>query len=211
MEGGILVFGPDMIFRIPALLIALTVHEYAHARVAVALGDSTPKFQGRLTLNPLPHLDPIGLIMLWVAQIGWAKPVEVNARNFTNWRQGMMQVALAGPGANLLTAFISMLLMALLVKAGFIEEWALTLLRMIYTYNIIFAIFNMIPIPPLDGSKVLMNYLPAKWAYQYENVNPAFTMILLIGLVYMGAIGYIIYPIQSGINYLMSQVLMFIF
>lgn len=204
-------FGPDMIFRIPALLIALTVHEYAHARVAVALGDPTPRFQGRLTLNPLPHLDPIGLIMLWIAQIGWAKPVEVNARNFKNWRQGMMQVALAGPGANLLTAFLSVLMMALLVKVGVYEDWALTLLRMIYTYNIIFAIFNMIPIPPLDGSKVLMNYLPAKWAYQYESVNPTFCMILLIGLVYMGAIGHIIYPIQSGINFLMSQVLMFIF
>ena len=88
-------FDADMIFRIPALLIALTIHEYAHARVAVHLGDPTPRFQGRLTLNPIPHLDPIGLIMLWLVQFGWAKPVEVEARNFKNWRQGMMWVALA--------------------------------------------------------------------------------------------------------------------
>ena len=98
-------FGPDMIFRLPALLIALTIHEYAHARVAVALGDPTPKFQGRLTLNPIAHLDPIGLIMLWLVQFGWAKPVEVNARNFKNWDKDMMWVALAGPGSNILIPF----------------------------------------------------------------------------------------------------------
>ena len=90
-------FGPDMIYAIPGLLIALTVHEYAHAKVADNLGDFTPRMNGRLTLNPVAHIDPIGLIMLFFAQIGWAKPVPINLNNFDDWRKGEMQVSLAGP------------------------------------------------------------------------------------------------------------------
>lgn len=199
-----------MIFRIPALLIALTIHEYAHARVAVHLGDPTPRFQGRLTLNPIPHLDPIGLIMLWLVQFGWAKPVEVEARNFKNWRQGMMWVALAGPAANLIVAFISMVVMVILLKFNVLTDWLIETLKMIYTYNIIFAIFNMIPIPPLDGSKVLMNFLPNKLAYQYESYS-RYGSFILIALVYIGVIGAIIRPIQYFINFLMNQFIMLIF
>ena len=150
-------FGPDMIFRLPALLIALTIHEYAHARVAVALGDPTPKFQGRLTLNPIAHLDPIGLIMLWLVQFGWAKPVEVNARNFKNWDKDMMWVALAGPGSNILMAFTAGLVYALVNKFGVNVDALNQILTLTCVYNMYFAIFNLLPIPPLDGSKVLSN------------------------------------------------------
>lgn len=198
-----------MIFRIPALLIALTIHEYAHARVAVALGDPTPKFQGRLTLNPVAHLDPFGLIMLWLVQFGWAKPVEVNARNFKNWRQGMMWVSLAGPGANLITGFIAMFLMVLLTKVGINEQWLLTTLQLTCSYNIMFAVFNLLPIPPLDGSKVLMNYLPGKWAYQYQSYAQYGTFILM-GLIFLGVISFIISPIIRWILIAMINIISFI-
>ena len=189
-------FGPDMIFRLPALLIALTIHEYAHARVAVALGDPTPKFQGRLTLNPIAHLDPIGLIMLWLVQFGWAKPVEVNARNFKNWDKDMMMVALAGPGSNILMAFTAGIVYALVNKFG-VNIYALNeVLTLTCIYNIYFAIFNLIPIPPLDGSKVLANYLPKKYAYEYNNFARYGTFVL-IGLVYVGLIGVVITPISK--------------
>lgn len=202
-------FDENMIFRIPALLIALTVHEYAHARIAVSLGDSTPRLQGRLTLNPIAHLDPIGLIMLWLVQFGWAKPVQVNARNFDNWRQGMMYVALAGPGANLITAFSSLILMALCLKLGLMEYWLITTLQLIFSYNVIFAVFNLLPIPPLDGSKVLMNYLPGRLAYRYEGFEQYGTFVL-IALVYLGVIGIILNPLINGVMGAMMSIVRFI-
>ena len=108
----------DIIAGIPGLIMALVVHEYAHARVAVAMGDFTPKATGRLTLNPVSHIDPIGLLMLLVAQFGWAKPVMINPMNFRNFKKGELFVALAGPAANLVLAFAAVLLMALWVKLG---------------------------------------------------------------------------------------------
>ena len=189
-------FGPDMIFRLPALLIALTIHEYAHARVAVALGDPTPKFQGRLTLNPIAHLDPIGLIMLWLVQFGWAKPVEVNVRNFKNWDKDMMWVALAGPGSNILMAFTAGIVYAIVNKFGVNVDALIQILTLTCIYNIYFAIFNLLPIPPLDGSKVLSNYLPKKYAYEYNNFARYGTFVL-IGLVYLGIVGFIVSPISK--------------
>lgn len=198
-------FDSDMIFRIPALLVALTVHEYAHARVAVALGDPTPRFDGRLTLNPLPHLDPIGLIMLFLVQFGWAKPVQINPRNFKDWKQGTMYVSLAGPAANLLAAFIAIILMSLCFKFGVNEYWLLATLRMILSYNIMFAVFNMLPVPPLDGSKVLLRFLPPRLAYQYESYGQ-YGSIILILLVYMNVVGFILTPIIRGIMTAMMTV-----
>ena len=203
-------FDADMIFRIPALLIALTVHEYAHARVAVALGDPTPRFEGRLTLNPIAHLDPFGLIMLWLVQFGWAKPVSVNPRNFKNGRQGMMFVSLAGPGANLITAFVAMLIWGILDAIGIREYWIITTLSLICRYNIIFAVFNMLPIPPLDGSKVLMNYLPGRLAYQYESYSQ-YGSLILMGLIISGLVGIIINPIAGWILKIMGLIVTFIF
>lgn len=202
--------GPDMIFRIPALLIAMTVHEYAHARVAVALGDPTPRLEGRLTLNPVAHLDPIGLLMLWIAQFGWAKPVQVNPRNFDNGSRGMMYVSLAGPGANLITAFVAMAAVLVAMNFGMRQDWLITTLQLIYSYNIIFAVFNMLPIPPLDGSKVLMNFLPGRIAYEYAGME-RYGMFILIALVFTNVTSVILGPIINFLSYSMMQVLSFIF
>jgi Zn-dependent protease len=154
-------FDADMIFRIPALLIALTVHEYAHARAAVSLGDPTPRLLGRLTLNPVAHLDPIGLIMLWLFKFGWAKPVPINPSYFKNYRQDMLLVSLAGPVSNMLLALLTAFLIVILAKMQLLGGGWIKVLSMTYTYNIILAIFNLVPIPPLDGSKVLASILPA--------------------------------------------------
>ena len=163
-------FGPDMLYRIPALLVALTIHEYAHARVAVALGDPTPKVLGRVTLNPLSHLDPVGLIMLWLVQFGWAKPVPINPNNFADWKRGTRLVSLAGPVANILLSFVMAILFTGLIKMGLIDgsHWLANVIRLTYIYNIIFAVFNMFPIPPLDGSKVVSSFLPNEMAWRYE-------------------------------------------
>lgn len=202
-------FDADMIFRIPALLIALTIHEYAHARVAVSLGDPTPRFMGRLTLNPVAHLDPIGLIMLWLFRFGWAKPVPINPSNFKDGRRGMIYVSLAGPGSNILTAFVVALLIGILAKFQLLASPWYEILQLTYVYNIIFAIFNLLPIPPLDGSKVLMSFLPGRQAYALQGLE-RYGPFLLMGLVYIGVIGAITYPIQIALSTLIRSIIAFI-
>ena len=200
-------FGPDMIYGIPGLLVAMTVHEYAHARVADNLGDMTPRMNGRLTLNPVAHIDPIGLIMLFFAQIGWAKPVPINLSNFDNWRKGEMQVSLAGPIANLLTAFISTIIFALTVKIGTAPHWVYSVLQLMIIFNVNFAIFNMVPIPPLDGSKVLAVLLPGRLAYQYQtSIVNRYSFLILIILVFTGILGMIIWPISHFIISILNMI-----
>lgn len=203
-------FDPDMIFRIPALLITLTIHEYAHARVAVSLGDPTPRFLGRLTLNPIPHLDPIGLIMLWLFKFGWAKPVPVNPANFSNERMGMLWVAFAGPASNILLALLTAIVITLSYPFGLLTDEVLKMLRWIYTYNIIFAIFNLLPIPPLDGGKIVASLLPPRMAYTYEKIEPYGTWILM-ALVWVGVAGVVIYPLQSVLHKAISFIVNIIF
>lgn len=163
-------FGFDIISiiaGIPGLIIAMVVHEYAHARVAVSMGDFTPRMMGRLTLNPLAHVDPLGLLMLLIAKFGWAKPVVINPRNFKSWRQGEILVSLAGPVSNLITAFFFILILEIYLRIDLpLTQGVKLVMYLIIIYNINFAIFNMIPIPPLDGSKVLMALLPGEWAYR---------------------------------------------
>lgn len=193
-------FGPDMLYRIPALLIALTIHEYAHARVAVALGDPTPKVLGRVTLNPLSHLDPVGLIMLWLVQFGWAKPVPINPNNFADWKRGTRLVSLAGPVANILLSLVMAILFTGLIKMGVINgnDWLSNVIRLTYVYNIIFAVFNMFPIPPLDGSKVVSSFLPNEMAWRYESIE-RYGIYIILALSWLGVIWGILSPIADGI------------
>lgn len=184
-----------LIAGLPGLVIALVIHEYAHAKAADVMGDFTPRMTGRLTLNPMAHIDPIGLIMLLVVRFGWAKPVMINARNFRNWRQGELLVAAAGPVANLIVAFISLLAMAVLFKLGMFSEGVRLVLSMMVLFNINFAIFNMLPLPPLDGSKVMMVLLPGRLAYKLMSLE-RYSFIILIFLMMTPFLTMILIPLQ---------------
>jgi len=200
-------FDADMIFRIPALLIALTVHEYAHARAAVTLGDPTPRLLGRLTLNPVAHLDPIGLIMLWLFKFGWAKPVPINPSYFKNYRQDMLIVSLAGPASNMLLALLTAFLIGILAKMQLLNGSWIKVLWMTYSYNIVLAIFNLIPIPPLDGSKILASILPGQQGRIFDQIEQ-YGPFILMGLVYIGVIGMITYPLEKGLSYVINAIVM---
>ena len=198
-------FDENMIFRIPALLIALTIHEYAHARVAVWMGDETPKVLGRLTLNPIAHLDPFGLIMLWLFKFGWAKPVPINPNNFKNWRKGTMLVSLAGPSANIIMAFLAAIIYGILAKSQLMSGGVDTVLKLTYSYNLIFAVFNLIPLPPLDGSKVLTSLLPARQADMMERIEP-YAPFILLALVYLNVINIIITPFYNALSFIINLI-----
>lgn len=178
----------SMIYSFPVILVALTFHEFAHGYTAHLLGDPTPRQQGRLTLNPLAHLDLLGTLMMLVARFGWAKPVQVNPFYFKGDRQrGMLLVALAGPLANILVAFIGALLYNLF---GVHAETVLIdynyfsfFLRNLVSINIYLALFNLIPVPPLDGSKILLGLMPRKYhdsIYALEAYGPMILMLLIL-------------------------------
>ena len=207
-------FGFDlmgMIAGIPGLVIAMCVHEYAHARTAVAMGDFTPRMMGRLTLNPMAHIDPVGLLMLLIARFGWAKPVVINPRNFKNWRRGELLVSLAGPAANLITAFIAVFVLAIYLNFGLhLTHGMVLVIRLIIIYNINFAIFNMIPIPPLDGSKILMALLPSQYAYKIASLE-RYSFIILVAFMMTPIISWIFIPMQRFIFTLFNAILSLIF
>lgn len=200
----------DMIFRIPALLIALTFHEYAHARAAVSLGDPTPRYDGRLTLNPLPHLDPIGLIMLWLFSFGWAKPVIINPFNLRDSKHGMLLVSLAGPAMNIGLALVSMFILAAVGKIGGLPIELEKVLIYIYKFNLVLAVFNLIPLPPLDGSQIVSSLLPGRQAEVFERIAP-YGPFILIGLVYVGLIGTITGPATRLLHGLITAIVYAIF
>ena len=197
----------SIIAGLPGLLLALVLHEYAHARVAVAMGDFTPKLTGRLTLNPMAHIDPIGLLMLLVARFGWAKPVMVNPRNFKDMKKGNILVALAGPAANFLTAFVTLFIMMVLFKMGMLNTVGIkTVLSMIVLFNINFGIFNLIPLPPLDGSKILLEFLPGELAYKYMGIE-RYSFIILIILIMTPVLSSILVPLSSLILHIFETIL----
>ncbi|MDZ7374317.1 MAG: site-2 protease family protein [candidate division KSB1 bacterium] len=169
----------------PPILLALTLHEYAHARVADSLGDPTPRLSGRLTLNPLAHLDLVGTILLFVARIGWAKPVPVNPYYFRDPRAGMLYVSLAGPAANLLTALVFGALCRFWGLRSLVplHGGALGILEMMLVLavyiNLVLAAFNLIPVPPLDGSKILAGILGGNIGRLYGELGRYGSLFLL--------------------------------
>jgi Zn-dependent protease len=168
-----------LIFAVPSILIASTVHEYFHAWTAVKLGDPTPKAEGRLTLNPLAHIDPIGAIMMVIFRFGWSKPVPVNYWNFEKRRQGMALTALAGPVSNLILAAFSGLLYQLLGSYSLIAFF----LYVFATINISLAVFNVLPIPPLDGHKIINGILPRRISYWWESLEKYSWILILLLLI----------------------------
>jgi len=181
----------EMLLRVPPLLFALTIHEYAHGWVAWRCGDPTAKNLGRLSFNPIVHLDPIGALCLLFAPIGWAKPVPVNPYNFRNPRRDDILVSLAGIGANLATAVVAALVFRLALGLGAIgsspvAQAVWTMVVVLVQISVGLAIFNIIPVPPLDGSHVLKNLLPYDMAAAYQRLAPVTSMIFLV-LVVAGA------------------------
>ncbi|HPU86406.1 MAG TPA: site-2 protease family protein [Candidatus Latescibacteria bacterium] len=157
---------------LPVGIMAVTIHEVSHGYVAWKLGDPTAHYAGRLTLNPIAHIDPIGALMLVLVGFGWAKPVPVNPGYFKNPRRGMMWVALAGPVSNILFAVV----FALVLKAvfAFSSEYTAALfplLRFGIVINVVLAAFNMVPVPPLDGSRVLANFLPYHASRRFDELE----------------------------------------
>ncbi len=167
------------------LLYSVIIHEVAHGWVADKMGDSTARWLGRLNLNPMRHLDPIGTIMLFVFGFGWAKPVPVNFNNLRNYRKGLIFVSAAGIAANILLAFIAMLVLSTVhfslfspVSRG---------LQYLAQINIMLASFNLIPIPPLDGSKILMGFSSRNFQYTLARLEP-YGFFIIIMLLYLGVL-----------------------
>ena len=188
-----------IIASIPALIIAAAGHEYAHAKAADLLGDPTPRMMGRLTMNPFVHLDLVGSLALIIGGFGWAKPVIVNPTNSKDPRTDDMIVSIAGPMANVLMAFIAYVIMRSLDVVGLLENESLYLvLLLIVVYNINFAILNMMPIPPLDGSHILMNFLPLKWQVHIARFSIV-SLLILIAILNSPIATRIFVPLQKSI------------
>jgi Zn-dependent protease len=167
-----------LVFFVVALLVAITVHEFAHAWVANYLGDPTPKKAGRVTLNPVAHLDPLGTIMLFLVRFGWGKPVPINPNNFKNPRLGSSLTAVAGPTSNFLLAN----LLALIYKISEVPATSAlgTFILLTIYLNLILMVFNLLPIPPLDGSKFFALFFPAMENKKFEMYGPFILIVLVL-------------------------------
>lgn len=200
-----------LIYRVPALLIALSLHEYAHAVVSDSLGDPTPSMEGRLTINPLKHLDIIGTIMLLAVGFGWAKPVSINPNYYKDYRSGVFKVSLAGPGMNFFVAFLAVCINVGFYQFGSHGGAGYTLLWWIMVYNAWFGFFNLIPVPPLDGAKVLSMLLPGELSYKYEEFAARFGIVLLMLVIFSNVIPNVIRPLANAYLNLCFDVVEFVF
>lgn len=210
----------DLLLSVPAVLIAITVHEFGHAFAAYKLGDDTPVRQGRLSLNPFDHIDPLGIAMLLFAHIGWGKPVEIDPRNYNrniSVEKADAIVSFAGPLMNFITALIFALIYCAIIKFAKITfitttvgSVIMTMVAYIITMNIGLGVFNLIPLPPLDGSKVLMAFLPYNAKRWFENHERTFYIIFLIIWITPIA-GEIVSPIISAVSYGISSMVFNLF
>lgn len=207
----------SLLLTLPAVIIAITFHEYAHALAADKLGDDTPRMQGRLNLNPISHLDPVGFVLLMFAGFGWGKPVQINPRNFNrnvDMSKGEAVVSLAGPLMNFILAIVSAIILAavyMFTSATFLSSTAgniiYILLQELVVINIGLGVFNLIPLPPLDGSKIFINFLPynaRRWILEHSQIF----YYIFLAIWITGLAGIIISPIINLLyNGLMNGIL----
>jgi Zn-dependent protease len=189
-----------ILLQVTALFMALTFHEFAHAWTAKKLGDPTAQQLGRLTLNPKDHIDPFGTVFLPLMLVlikspvvfGWAKPVPINPLNFKNPRKGMMWSALGGPVMNILLAGIFILLFKLLQLSGWHIDVVFEFLSIAIFLNIVLGLLNLIPLPPLDGGRVIIGLLPRQAARTYSKIEP-FGFLIFIGLLYFDILDHLLF------------------
>lgn len=194
-------------------LFAITVHEAAHGIVAALRGDKTAFFLGRTSLNPVKHIDPLGTVVVPLTLLllkssflfGWAKPVPINYRNLKKPQLDMALVAIAGPAANLVMAILWLLILKLALYLAPMYNspqlsWLIQTSRIGVLFNIVLAVFNMLPIPPMDGSRIISAILPPRACDAYNALEP-YGMFIILGLIFSGVLGHIIYP---GVNFFLS-------
>ncbi|MBZ2173774.1 site-2 protease family protein [Schnuerera sp. xch1] len=183
--------GIDFLLKLPGLLTAIVIHEFSHGFVAYQLGDNTAKKAGRLSLNPLKHIDIVGFIFLLIFKFGWAKPVPINSTNFKNRKRDTLLVSLAGPFSN----FVIAVIVGFIIYSGIILNNLLyNVLSIMLLYNVMLGIFNLLPLPPLDGSKILASLLPVKLEY-FIYKNEKYLYLILILLILTDTINKILNPI----------------
>ncbi len=213
----------EYLLLIPAALIALSVHEFCHGYAAYRLGDPTARNFGRLTLNPLKHIDPIGAVCMVLFRFGWAKPVPINPRNFKDPRKGMAISAAAGPLSNLIMAFIGALLVKLLallantvllvVPVALFEityyffTYLVLFFQLFHYLNLSLCVFNLIPIPPLDGSRILLMVLPPNLYFKFMQHEQTIQIILFVALAlgaFTGVINTVVTWLSNGMFFILS-------
>lgn len=195
----------SLLLSIPGLILALSMHEFAHGYAAYKMGDNTAKYQGRLSLNPLHHLDPIGTLCLFLFQFGWAKPVPINPYNFKNRKAGIIAVSLAGPLMNFFVALICTFIYFAIGKMGWFTDFSVFIIYILehsIALNIGLMCFNLIPIPPLDGSKVLSELLPYRYREIFYTLERYSSFILMIAL-FTGVLD----PVLSTMRYFVGNVI----
>ena len=192
----------DILVRLPVLLLSLTLHEIAHGFAAFKLGDLTAKKDGRLSLNPIRHLDPIGFLLLLMYQFGWAKPVRVNPNNLKNPKKDMAIISLAGPITNIALSVLFFIPWFILQISEILPNLPIYLNSVLETglfINISLAVFNILPVPPLDGSKVLGSLLPDHIYYKTVMFNPGLGILVLLLLSFTGFLSKVIIPMINSV------------
>ncbi len=196
----------EMLTMLPGIVIALTFHEFAHALAAYAMGDDTAKNAGRLSLDPLKHIDPLGLIMLFIMRFGWAKPVPINETNFSHERIGLFLVSIAGITMNLILAVLFQIILFFTSDIVNLSAY-IDVMQGVVWINIMLAAFNLIPIPPLDGSKIIYTFLPKDLRftfYRYESYGS----IVLIILLLTGGISLFLEPVITALISLINSIIL---